>query len=220
MARHFEVVLLAPPRPEEAVKILEGVKSTWEQFHGVVFAPGAIEIAVYASGRFLPHRALPDRALDLLDEAAARVRLAHQTEPSEIAELRKEIRRHARAMESYEARLDATVAREHFEAEGAARMKLRGLLEQQRQAGVTPPSVTPEDIEQVVAESVGAPVSAIRAILAKKGPADLDETLARLAEGISIELNPWLPLLAAYIARGSDAEIDALLQAIEAARLR
>ncbi|HWD98619.1 MAG TPA: Clp protease N-terminal domain-containing protein [Bryobacteraceae bacterium] len=220
MARHFEVVLLAPPRPEEAVKILEGVKSTWEQFHQVTFAPGAIEMAVYASGRFLPHRSLPDRALDLLDEAAARVRLAHQAEPSEIAGLRKQIRSHARAMETAGARLDPTAEREHFEAEGAARGKLRALLEQRRQAGAAPPSVTPEDVEQVAADRVGAPVSAIRAILAKKGPADLDETVARLAEGISIELNPWLPLLAAYIARGSDAEIDALLDAIRAARLR
>jgi ATP-dependent Clp protease ATP-binding subunit ClpC len=220
MARHFEVILLAQPSPEGSVKILEGIKSGWEQFHQVTFGPGAIEMAVYASGRFLPHRSLPDRALDLLDEAAAHVRLAHQTEPSEIAELRKEIRRHARAMESYEARLDAAVAREHFEAEAAARMKLRALLEQQRQAGAAPPSVTPEDVEHVVAEALGVPVSAVRDALARKGPADLDHVLARLGERIPIERNPWLPLLAAYIARGSDAEIDALLQAIRGASLR
>jgi ATP-dependent Clp protease ATP-binding subunit ClpC len=202
MARQFEVVLLAAPSPEEAVKILEGIKSGWEQFHGVTFAPGAIEMAIYASGRFLAHRALPDRALDLLDEAAARVRLAHRAEPSEIAELRKQIRRHARAMESADARLDPTVAREHFEAEGAARTRLRALLEQQRQAGAIPPFVTPEDVEQVAAEGVGVPVSAIRAALAKKGPADLDEILARLKERIPIERNPWLPLLAACTESG------------------
>jgi ATP-dependent Clp protease ATP-binding subunit ClpA len=221
--RKFTARLLPPPAapsPEEAVKILEGIKSGWEQFHGVTFAPGAIEMAIYASGRFLAHRALPDRALDLLDEAAARVRLVHRAEPSEIAELRKQIRRHARAMESADARLDPTVAREHFEAEGAARTRLRALLEQQRQASAIPPFVTPEDVEQVAAEGVGVPVSAIRAALAKKGPADLDEILARLKERIPIERNPWLPLLAAYIARGSDAEIDALLDAIRDARLR
>jgi hypothetical protein len=121
-------------------------------------------------------------------------------------------------METADARLDPTAEREHFEAEGAARMKLRNLLEQQRQAGVTPPSVTPEDVEHVVAEALGVPVSAIRAALAKKGPADLDEILARLRERIPVALNPWLPLLAAYIARGSDAEIDAFLEAIRAAR--
>jgi len=205
------------PQPDEAVKILEALKPKYEQFHGVSFAPGAIEMAVYASGRFLPHRSLPDRALDLLDEAAAHARVRREREPAEVIALRKEIRRHVRNLEDAVSRQDVADARSYSEMERSAREKLQIVLEQHRDAGT--PSVTREHVEQVAADRVGAPVSTIRAILAKKGPAGLHEILARLADRISVEQNPWLPLLAAYIARASDADTDALVEAIRAARL-
>ena len=210
LARCFEIFTLAAPQPDEAVKILEGLKPKYEGFHGVSFAPCAIEIAVYASGRFLPRRSLPDRALDLLDEAAAHIRVRREEEPAEVIALRKEVRQHAGNLADAVARHDLAEARSHSEMERAARGNLRLLLEQHRDAGT--PSVTREDIEQVAADRAGAPVSAIRAVLAKKGPAGLDEILARLSARISVEHNPWLPLLAAYIARASDAEIDALIE--------
>jgi ATP-dependent Clp protease ATP-binding subunit ClpC len=75
LTRHFELVAVNPPDPAGAVDILRGLQPRYEQFHGVSFGEGTIEMAVYASGRFLAHRALPDRALDLLDEAGALVRL-------------------------------------------------------------------------------------------------------------------------------------------------
>jgi ATP-dependent Clp protease ATP-binding subunit ClpC len=75
LARHFEVVNVAPVSVEEAIRIVSGLKLEFERFHGVTFAPGAIEAAVHASGRFLPDRHLPDRAIDLIDEAAAAVKL-------------------------------------------------------------------------------------------------------------------------------------------------
>jgi len=217
LARCFETVTLAAPQPDEAVKILEALKPKYEQFHRVSFAPGAIEMAVYASGRFLPHRSLPDRALDLLDEAAAHARVRREREPAEVIALRKEIRRHVRNLEDAVSRQDVADARSYSEMERSAREKLQIVLEQHRDAGT--PSVTREHVEQVAADRVGAPVSTIRAILAKKGPAGLDEILARLADRISVEQNPWLPLLAAYIARASDADTDALVEAIRAARL-
>jgi len=217
LAGCFEIFTLAAPQPDEAVNILEGLKPKYEQFHGISFAPGAIEMAVYASGRFLPHRSLPGRALDLLDEAAAHVRVRREEEPAEVIALRKEIRKHARNLEDDVARRDLAEEPSHSEMERAAREKLRILLEQHRDSGT--PSVTREDIEQVAADRVGAPVSAIRAILAKKEPAGLDEILARLNAHLSVEQNPWLPLLAAYIARASDAEVDALIEGIRAAHL-
>lgn len=218
LARAFETVLLAAPQPDEAVRILEGLSPKYEQFHGVSFGSGAIETAVYASGRFLPQRSLPDRALDLLDEAAAHVRVRRTPEPNEIASLRKQIRQHVRYFEDALAHHSMAEAHAISELERAAREKLRVLLEQRTDTGV--PSVTPEDIEQVAADRTGAPLAAIRAILANKGPADLDEILARLAERLSVERNPWLPLLAAHIARASDPEIETLIEAIRAARMR
>ena len=216
LARCFEVILLAAPQPDQAVKILEGLRSKYEEFHGVVFAPGAIEMAVHASGRFLPQRSLPDRALDLLDEAAAHVRVRRAARPPEVIALQKEIQQHVHNFEAALDRGDLTECRVVSNLEHAAREKLRVLLKLHSDAPA--PSVTGEDVEQVAADRTGVPVSAIRALLAKKGPADLDEILARLADRVSVDRNPWLPLLAAYIARASDAEIDALIDAIRAAR--
>ena len=78
LARHFEVVDVPPVSEQDAVRIVSGLKTQFERFHGVTFAQDAIETAVAASGRFLPDRNLPDRAIDLIDEAAAAVRLRRE----------------------------------------------------------------------------------------------------------------------------------------------
>jgi ATP-dependent Clp protease ATP-binding subunit ClpA len=158
LARHFEVVAVNPPDPSGAVDILRGLQSRYEQFHGVSFGEGTIEMAVYASGRFLAHRALPDRALDLLDEAGALVRLR------------------------------------------------RGK------------TVTPEDVEQVVSDRAGVPVSAVKAVLQQKGPRELDRVIQELAARIPLDANQWITLLAAYLVRSSAEEIDRLVEAIRASQ--
>jgi ATP-dependent Clp protease ATP-binding subunit ClpC len=78
LARHFEVVPVAPVTEQDAVRIVSGLKRGFEQFHEVTFAEGAIETAIAASGRFLPDRHLPDRAIDLIDEACAAVKLRRE----------------------------------------------------------------------------------------------------------------------------------------------
>jgi ATP-dependent Clp protease ATP-binding subunit ClpC len=75
LAVHFEPVPVLPPNETEALEILRGVKDQYEKHHDVIIVDETIEAAVVASGRFLRHRFLPDRALDLLDEAAALVSL-------------------------------------------------------------------------------------------------------------------------------------------------
>ena len=158
VARHFEVVAVHPPDPAGAADILRGLQSRYEQFHGVSFGEGTIEMAVYASGRFLAHRVLPDRALDLLDEAGALVRLRRRK------------------------------------------------------------TVMPEDVEQVVADRLGVPVSAVKAILQKRGPRELDRVIQELASRISLDNNQWLALLANYLVLSSPEEIDALVEAIRASQ--
>src|SRR5580658_1180473 len=69
LTRYFEVVAVLPPNEEEAIRIVTGVKKQYEKFHGVVVTNEAVEAAVSASRRFLRHRHLPDRAIDLIDEA-------------------------------------------------------------------------------------------------------------------------------------------------------
>jgi len=82
LARHFEVVPVLPPTEEEAIRMVAGVKEQYEKFHGVAIANEAIETAVAASRWFLRHRRLPDRAIDLIDDAAACVRLRHEMKRS------------------------------------------------------------------------------------------------------------------------------------------
>src|SRR6202162_3504055 len=83
-AGHFEVVAVLPPSEEETVRIISGVKEQYEKFHGVVVTNEAIEAAVSASRWFLRHRHLPDRAIDLIDEAGARVKLRCERQPREL----------------------------------------------------------------------------------------------------------------------------------------
>jgi ATP-dependent Clp protease ATP-binding subunit ClpA len=80
LTRYFEVVAVLPPNEEEAIRIVTGVKKQYEKFHGVVVTNEAVEAAVSASRRFLRHRHLPDRAIDLIGEAGARVKLRCESE--------------------------------------------------------------------------------------------------------------------------------------------
>jgi ATP-dependent Clp protease ATP-binding subunit ClpC len=80
LARYFELVELLPPAESEAIRILTGLKEKYERFHGAAIPEDAIRAAVALSRRFLPHRLLPDRALDLLDDAGAYASLTGKTE--------------------------------------------------------------------------------------------------------------------------------------------
>ena len=75
LSRRFQVVALKPPSEEETVEILRGLKSRYERFHGVQFKDEALEAAVALSSRYIPDRCLPDKAIDVLDEAGSRVKL-------------------------------------------------------------------------------------------------------------------------------------------------
>ncbi len=75
LSRRFQMVTLKAPTEEESVEILRGLKSRYERFHGVLFKDEALEAAVALSSRYMPDRCLPDKAIDVLDEAGSRVKL-------------------------------------------------------------------------------------------------------------------------------------------------
>src|SRR5213082_2982098 len=75
LERRFQAVKVPPPSEEEAVSILDGVRERYEAFHQVRYTEDAIEAAVYQSNRYIPDRFLPDKAIDVIDEAGARVKL-------------------------------------------------------------------------------------------------------------------------------------------------
>src|SRR5919205_1201340 len=81
LERRFQAVKVPPPSEEEAVSILDGVRERYEAFHQVAYTDEAIEAAVYQSNRYIPDRFLPDKAIDVIDEAGGRVELRVRREP-------------------------------------------------------------------------------------------------------------------------------------------
>ncbi len=107
LARHFEAVAVPPPDEAETVRIATGVKQQYEQFHGVTITDDAIDAAISASRWFLRHHQLPDRVIDLLDEAAANVKLRCGKEPRAVAEIDMQARPRGR----WSRRLSITISK-------------------------------------------------------------------------------------------------------------
>lgn len=92
LERRFQKIMVNPPTPEETVKILEKVKEKYEEFHKVRYTPEAIRACVYLTDRYVTDRFLPDKALDAMDEAGARVHLKNIEMPHHIKELEEKVK--------------------------------------------------------------------------------------------------------------------------------
>jgi len=201
LARHFELVELSEPDEDEAIRILAALQPQYERFHGVTFGEGALAAAVSASGRFLAHRFLPDRALDLIDEAAARVKLRREMEPGEVMELRRRIRALARDMENAIGNHDFAQARGYEETQRQEQETLERLLQKLRADEPVPGQVTAEDVAEAVAARTGLPIEEVKAVWQQPRLAEWQRLARELALHIPTEGNEWLPFLAAWLAR-------------------
>ncbi|MEU6089603.1 ATP-dependent Clp protease ATP-binding subunit [Streptomyces sp. NPDC047085] len=159
LERRFQPVLVPEPTVEETVLILEGLRDAYEAHHQVRFDDGALEAAAELSDRYITDRFLPDKAIDLMDQAGARVRLRSAGRSTEIvsredriAKLRRELDQ-AVAAEDFEKA--STLKREIAEAEG----ELAG-IEERREGVVT---VSAADIADIVSRRTGIPVSQLTA---------------------------------------------------------
>ena len=92
LERRFQAVKVPPPNEEDAIKIIMGIKERYEKFHAVSYTDDAITFSVAHSNRYIPDRFLPDKAIDLIDEAGARVKLRQTTLPEELTEVQKRIK--------------------------------------------------------------------------------------------------------------------------------
>jgi ATP-dependent Clp protease ATP-binding subunit ClpC len=92
LERRFQAVKVGAPSEDEAIQVLEGVRERYEKFHAVSYTDEAIRYAVYLSSRYIPDRFLPDKAIDLIDEAGARVKLRQAMLPDEVAEVQKRVK--------------------------------------------------------------------------------------------------------------------------------
>lgn len=129
LERRFQPVNIEEPDDEAAEAILNGLKAKYEEYHGVVITPKAIEAAVKMSERYINDRHLPDKAIDLIDEAASKVSLAAYSAPSGIKELEEKIKACGQLIEKYiveESYAEAGRIKEEMER---AEDKLAGLKE-------------------------------------------------------------------------------------------
>ena len=141
LERRFQAVKVPPPTEEEAVEILDGVRERYESFHQVRYTDEALEAAVYQSHRYIPDRFLPDKAIDVIDEAGARVKLRVRREQGNLSDW-------SQISEwSQEPGLSAGIASSIGERDDDALVSAE---------------VTCDDIEEVIARWTGIPVTSLK----------------------------------------------------------
>jgi ATP-dependent Clp protease ATP-binding subunit ClpC len=162
LERRFQAIKVPPPSETEGIKILFGIKDRYEKFHAVTYTDEALNGAVYLSNRYIPDRFLPDKAVDLVDEAGARVKLRQSSLPEEMIDVQKRIKFVVHRMENAIANHEFEKARFYSDEERKERENLRLLREKYNIDETAMGVVTQEDIEEVVARWTGVPVTAIK----------------------------------------------------------
>ncbi|MHB8301443.1 MAG: ATP-dependent Clp protease ATP-binding subunit [Acidobacteriaceae bacterium] len=162
LERRFQTVKVPPPNEEDAIKVIMGIKDRYEKFHAVNYTDDSIQFAVYHSSRYIPDRFLPDKAIDLIDEAGARVKLRQTSLPEEITEIQKRIKFIVHRMENAIANHEFEKARFYSDEERKERENLRALRDKYHLDDSTAGVVTREDIEDVVSRWTGVPVTSIK----------------------------------------------------------
>ncbi len=162
LERRFQAVKVPPPNESDAIKILFGIKDRYEKFHAVGYTDEAIETAVFTSSRYIPDRYLPDKAIDLIDEAGARVKLRQTTLPADLADIQKRIKFIVHRMENAIANHEFEKARFYSDEERKERENMRQLREKYNLDDSSTGCVTKDDIEDVVARWTGVPMTSIK----------------------------------------------------------
>ena len=159
LERRFQTIVVDAPSVDETIEILAGLKDSYETHHKVSFLPEAIEAAAQMADRYISDRHLPDKAIDVIDETGARVRLSRLNPPEEIKELEMEIGEITR-------KKDKAAENQQFEEAAGLRDRERELkneLENMRQAWEVQVTddvveVTEEHIAEVISSMTGIPV--------------------------------------------------------------
>ena len=159
LERRFSPILVEEPDTETAIEMLETLRPRYEQHHGFTIEQSALEAAVQLSSRYISDRLLPDKAVDLIDEAAAKNRIENELMPSNLNDMKVELQRLDEEEESASARGD------YEKAANAKAEKIRELEEYEiakrewDKNHVISEVVTDEDIASLIAERTGIPVA-------------------------------------------------------------
>jgi len=154
LERRFQAVRVASPSEPETIEILRGIKDRYEQFHNVAYAEEALSAAVYQSARYIPDRFLPDKAIDLLDEAGSRVKLREGQAAGELPE-------YARKVRVVVERGDAGERGGFFRDEEAAQRETLHIARDSWSLGGEVLEVVKSDIDEVVSKWTGIPITSL-----------------------------------------------------------
>jgi ATP-dependent Clp protease ATP-binding subunit ClpC len=160
LARRFQSIIVEPPNKEEAVEILKGLRDRYEAHHRVQITDEALKAAVELSTRYITARCLPDKAIDVIDEAGARVRLKSMTKPPNLAEVEEQIER--LSIEKDEAVKNADYERAAELRDQAEALRRKKEEEQKRwreQAKEVDGVVDEEVVAEVVSKMTGVPLT-------------------------------------------------------------
>ena len=170
LERRFQTIMVNPPNSEDSIQILEGLRGKYEQHHKVHYTPDAIRAAVLLAERYISERFLPDKAIDVLDEAGARVRLDSICIPQDLKDMEEELAELKREM-------DDAVANQNFEKAASLRDKTEDLEKKvtERRDSLTAdknseatPVVDENAIRDCISKMTGIPVSRLADEEAKK----------------------------------------------------
>ena len=160
LERRFQTVMVEPPSPKQAVEILRGLRDRYEEHHRVQITDDALETAVEMSTRYITARCLPDKAIDVIDEAGARVRLKSMVRPPDLKELEEEIQRLNTAKEEAVAEQKFEKAASFRDQADKLRKKKDQLTEEWREKSrQTDGVVDAEVVAEVVSKMTGIPLT-------------------------------------------------------------
>ena len=165
LERRFQTVLVKEPSVKDTVAILKGLRSYYEKHHGVKISDDVIESAVYMSDRYVADRFMPDKAIDVIDEAAALVRVKKGHKPSKQRE-------YVRELKALNEKMEDAVAAEDYERAALYKQRISQLTDQLEQARreqsrKTPLVLTEDNIAHAIAVMTHIPVEKVRTSEAK-----------------------------------------------------
>ena len=160
LLRRFQAIQVQPPSPEETLQILDGIKDRYESFHKVRYRPEALRTAIYQSARYITDRHLPDKAIDVIDEAGARVKLRRVRDTQNLRKLEQDIRQVVKEMKTAISDKDFERAVYLREKEIELREDLERMSMVAEESGEL--EVTRHDVEEVISSWTGIPVSALQ----------------------------------------------------------
>ena len=162
LERRFQQVLVKEPSTTDTILILKGIRSKFEEHHGIKIPDDAIDAAVILSSRYITERFLPDKAIDLIDEAASRLRIKSSTEPDETKKIGERINEIMRLKQEAVNNQDFETAQKLRDEETALEEKLSTLRQQVVSSKEKKElALTPDDIADIVANWTGIPVKKI-----------------------------------------------------------